>query len=367
MAADVGVIGAGIVGLATAYAVLERGASVAVYERGAPGQGQSGGESRIFRHLHDDPRLAAFARDSRGLWDAWSERLGATLVSPDGAVALGPAAQRRLRALDGVDGLAVRPIDRDELRARLPLLAEFGGPAVLDERGGSIRTSAAIALLRSAIGDALVADEVLAVRPTRSGTVEVRAGGVRAEHARVVVCAGRGTAALAAGAGLELPLRHGAHVRLTYELRDRPPSVLACLQDGSGEFGETGVYAAAEPGNGRYAVGLSASVAAAGDGGVADPAALADLAARATAYVRRALPGLRPEPVAVRHCWVTELPWGDDGLAVWEAQGILVAAGHNLFKQAPALGSALARAATGAGLPDELRPEATLGARHRTP
>jgi len=34
---DVGVIGAGIVDLATAYALAERGASVRVYESGVPG------------------------------------------------------------------------------------------------------------------------------------------------------------------------------------------------------------------------------------------------------------------------------------------------------------------------------------------
>jgi sarcosine oxidase len=360
---DVGVIGAGIVGLATAYALVERGVSVTVYERGVPGHGQSGGESRIFRHAHDDPRLVAFAKRSRLIWDEWAERFGVELVSGDGTIAIGSPAERRLNVLQSVGGIAARRIDAEELRNRLPILAGFDGrlpPAVLDERGGSIRTTTAIAALTAALPDGLVPDEVLLVRPTPAGTVEVRAGGVAVEHGRVVVCAGRGTAAFARGVGLALPVRTGAHVRLTYDVRGEPPAALACLQDGSGAFGETGVYAAAVPGNRRYAVGLSGYVDAPG-GGLLDPAELARLADRASAYVKRALPGLDPEPVDVRHCWVTELPWGSDGLGVWAADGVFFVAGHNLFKHAPALGRALAAAATGDELVEELLPGAQLG------
>src|SRR6202044_2072449 len=74
--AEIGVVGAGIVGLSTAYALRERGVRVVLYERGVPGNGQSGGKSRIFRHSHDDPRLVAFARRSHALWREWKQRSG---------------------------------------------------------------------------------------------------------------------------------------------------------------------------------------------------------------------------------------------------------------------------------------------------
>ena len=208
----------------------------------------------------------------------------------------------------------------------------------------------------------LVFDEVVSLRPVGAGVVEVRAGGERREYGSVVVCAGRGTTRLARSVGLSLPVSHAAHVRLTFALADGdPPPRLACLQDGSGHFGDTGVYAAPLSGNRRYALGLSQTVEVHEDGTLLDPRGLAELSERASTYVARALPRLDREPVEYRHCWTTELPWGPDGLAVWEAGSMFFVAGHNLFKHAPALGDALAHAALEGELPDELRPQARLG------
>ena len=358
--ADVAVIGAGIVGLATAYALTEQDASVTVYERGVPGNGQSGGESRIFRHAHDDRRLVDFAVQARGAWREWEEQFGTELLSRDGVVALGPAAERRLEPMREA-GVRAYLIDADEVEERLPLLASGRASGVLDEDGGVIRTRASIDALTGALRERIVFDEVLSVRATPSGTVEVRAGGSTTEHGRVVVCAGRGTTALARGAGLPLPVRQAAHVRLTYPVRGEPPARLACLLDSRAASGEVSAYADPLPGNGSYAVGLD-DTPAHDDGSLMDAGGLAAIADRTTAYVARSLTGLDPNPVDVRHCWVTELPWHPDGFAVWVLGGLLILAGNHLFKHAPALGRALARAALGEGLASSLQPEAKLGA-----
>ena len=253
------VIGAGIVGLATGYAVRELGHEVTVYERGAPGASQSGGESRLFRHQHDDSRLVEFTRAGRAVWAAWAERLGVELVSPDGVIAIGDDVERRLAELEDVGGIDVERLDPERLRALHPLLAPYDGPAMLDVRGGSIRTRAAVAAFVTALGDRLARDEVLQVRPTTRGTVEVRTGGATTEHERVVVSAGRTTPGLMRSLGVALPVHQAAHVRVTFAVRGEAPARLPCLLDFSGGFGEI-VYAAAEPGNARYSVGLHGSV-----------------------------------------------------------------------------------------------------------
>ena len=359
---DVAVVGAGIIGLSAAYALTRRGASVTIYERGVPGNGQSGGDSRIFRHSHDDPRLIVLARRSLHRWREWERECGQELVSRDGVVFLGSGARERQAALTAA-GVSARLVDSAEVAAALPVLMAQADSddLMVDEDGGVIRTRTAIEMLSAPVADRIVYDEVMSVRPTTSGTVEVRRGDAAAEHDQVLVCAGIGTTGLARGTGIQLPLRASLHVRLAFALRSTPPSRLACLLDASAASGESHAYGDPLPGNRAYAVGVT-EAAIHPDGGLVDPDSLAAVARRTVAYANAMLPGLEPTPSQARHCWVTELEWGTDAFALWSAGGAHFLSGQNLFKHAPTIGEALAATALGRPAEIDLSPQARLGA-----
>ena len=149
---------------------------------------------------------------------------------------------------------------------------------------------------------------------------------------------------------------------MTFNVRGAAPERVACLLDSSDAFGEPGSYGAPSRGSGQFSLGVGGTAPAREDASLLHPAGIARVTDRAAAYVRRALPGVDPEPAGYRHCWVTDLPWHDDAIGVWEEERMLFLAGGNLFKHAPALGRALAEAALGEGLEEQLRPAARLGA-----
>jgi len=391
---DFAVVGAGIVGLATALALADRGETVTVYERARPGGGQSGGQTRVFRHLHDDPRLTALAVTSRALWRAWQERFDRELIGDDGVVIAGPDVAGGFDALRDA-GVPASLLEPKEQSPRLPYLRPFAGPVLFEQTGGPIRVRAAIECLTGHLGERVVRDEVLAVSSGGTGAgaagagagadgagahagagteattgtsatagVEVLTPGGARRHGRVVVCAGADTAGLAAACGLKLPVRESLHVRLTYPVRaDPPPPAVACLLDGSGEHGGEHVYATPLPGNRHYAVGLRGEDGLIDLGGAADDERATAVARwrrslheRLAAYVARALPALEPTAAAETVCRVTRLPGDGDAFAAWPAGDALFFAGNNLFKHAPALGELLARAVCEGAVPAEMKP-----------
>jgi sarcosine oxidase len=345
---DVAVVGAGITGLSTAHALTRRGVACVCLEGAFPGSGQSAGRTRVFRHGHDDGRLVRLAVRARAEWERLEDELGTRLLGREGVLVCEPQVAERVAAFEAA-GVAARLVGRDEQTSALPIFEPPDGDAVLDELGGSTDVRAAIDGLAAALGERLVRARVFGVREHGSGVELHTSEGVWSAE-RAVVCPGAQLHELTAGLGLEIPLSIELHTRASFRVRE-PGARLAALQDRSGAHGEI-VYAAPMPDGLEYAIGL---------GGDEEPP-VEEALARLTRYVERGMPGLEPEPVSVRLCQTSILPWGHDAFAVWDTGRVAVLAGANLFKFGPLLGELL-----GEGALDELSPSRECGRRDSNP
>ncbi len=228
--------------------------------------------------------------------------------------------------------MPARRVGREEQSSALPVFEAPEDEALLDELGGSIDVRAAVDGLAGSLGERLVPAHVFGVRERDPGVELHTSEGVWSAE-RAILCPGAQLYELTAGLGLEIPLAIDLHTRAAFRVRE-PGARLACLLDRSNVHGEI-VYAAPMPDGRHYAIGL---------GGEEEPP-VDDALARLSAYARRAMPVLDPEPASVRLCQTSVLPWGADAFAVWRTGAIDVLAGANLFKFGPLLGELLAEGA----------------------
>jgi sarcosine oxidase len=344
---DVCVVGGGVIGLATAASLRERGIDVVCLERSAPGDGQSAGGTRQFRHLHDDSSLIELAVRAREGWLRWEERAGRMLLGSEGALRLGwhPCELDALRAA----GVPAVELDPHLAHDRFPVAALPDRSALWDPLAGAIRAAETISVMTAWIGSALDQAHVSSIEVT-GDSVQVHTTHGLHRSARCVVCAGAGTDRLVAPLGFELMQDRQAHLRLTFRAREWPAEPLPCFSDRTSEAGEQ-VYALSDLGD-RYAVGLApvTEYPAVADLAIDVPAGI-DLSSqreRIVSYVKSALPGLDPTPVGAVQRLTTALPeYPDDGFAIWHQGPVVAVAGPNLFKFAPLIGERLALAATG--------------------
>src|SRR2546426_123757 len=215
--ADVVVVGAGIVGCATAYFLARRGARVVVLERGpAPGE-QSRKNWGFVRQQGRDPLEMPLVMEANRLWRGLQRELGADIEWVQGgnlALAADDTRMARLGTWLPVArefGLETRLLRARELDAVVPGLAGgwVGGMHTPgDGHADPEKTTDAFARAALAHGASLHLECAVQGVSTRAGAVS----GVVTEHGEIrtptVVCAaGAWSARLARTLGLDLPQR----------------------------------------------------------------------------------------------------------------------------------------------------------------
>jgi sarcosine oxidase len=195
MDVDVAVVGAGLMGTATGYALSRRGIRTALFEARAPGHraGSSHGSSRIFRRVYPDPLYVELAGQARVLWRALETAAGENLITPTGGVDHGAYRDPvRLAGILDAAGVEGQVLTAEDAGTRWPGMV-FDGPVLFHPEGGVLDPDRAMAaMVRLARIQWYPQTPVLAVEPDADGVLlRLADRTVRA-----------GTAVIAAGAWL---------------------------------------------------------------------------------------------------------------------------------------------------------------------
>src|SRR4051794_17900371 len=116
------VVGAGVMGLATARELARRGHDVQVFEQFEVGhtRGSSHGKSRIFRLSYTEQRWIRLAQRAYELWREVERDSGKRLLELHGLIDVEPDATQRLRAFDEC-GVVYEELSPADVRDRFGL------------------------------------------------------------------------------------------------------------------------------------------------------------------------------------------------------------------------------------------------------
>ncbi|HET8528969.1 MAG TPA: FAD-dependent oxidoreductase [Gaiellaceae bacterium] len=306
----VAVVGAGVVGGATAWALRERGADVTVYEQFEQVEherGSSHGRTRIFRLAYPQEEWVRLAEEALAGW----RELGGDVLALHGLVELAPA--RELTSADALARCGAEfSFDPPDERVRVPA----GWTALWQPAAGVVHADRA----RRALLDGV--DVRTGVRVDEPAALDADA---------VVLAVGAWIRRFAA----DVPVRVTRET-VAYFRHDGPP--LPSVVELNARRGHA-MYALHDPMHGLKAgVHFGGAESDPDETGEPEPA----LVERIAAWVAERFPAAEPEPAAAQACLYTSTA---DESFVLERRGRLVVgsacSGHG-FKFAPAVGRRLA-------------------------
>lgn len=250
---DVVIIGAGIMGCATAYHLAQRGVQVTVVEKGTVGAGGTGRSSAIIRQHYSNELTARMALHSLRVFQQWDDRVGGEVgFEQTGWVALADARNREgLEAnvkLQQSLGIQTSLIGVEQLRELVPgLEADDVGAVAYEPESGYADPHLTVNGYADAAkrhGATIVVDcEVTGIRMAGDTVAGVDTTKGPFDAPVVVNCAGPWGARVAALAGVDVPIDS---CRVQVAVFRRPPNFVThpVVMDLV-----NGVYLRAETGN----------------------------------------------------------------------------------------------------------------------
>ena len=324
MQAEVVVVGAGIMGSATAYALARQGRDVLLLEQFhvGHGHGSSHGRSRIVRLAYPEVEFVELAREAFAGWRDLEQESGQKLLELNGLLELvESAAQSTAGALEAA-GAEYELLDADGARSRWPVGVPDGWTALFQPEAGIVRAD----LAHRAFVDGALAHGARLEEETRVESLDELDAKV------IVVTAGPWVRNFFP----DLPVRTTRETVAYFRREgDSLPVVARLDPETRGHL----MYSLYDPVHGLKAGVHHAGVAVDPDEpGEPDPA----IVERVAAWVASTYPDADPDPVDAETCMYTTT---SDERFILERRGRIVigsaCSGHG-FKFAPAIGSRLA-------------------------
>ena len=346
---EVVVVGAGVMGSATAWWLARSGVDTVLLEQFEQGhtRGSSHGSTRIFRLAYPDPAYIEMALQALPLWREVEDATGSQLLLTTGGIDSGHSSSvgEIVEALERTR-VPHEIVDAPEAALRWPGF-RFDGSVVYQPDAGRISADAAVralqqhARLRGA--DVRFDEPVRALTANGDDSVVVSTDADRYRARAVVVTAGAWASGLVDGFVDLPPLTVTREQVFHFQPRDAGTPWPAFIH-----HGETFVYGLQTPG----AEGVKVAEHHTGTATTAEGRSFdVDEAGRERVieHVRTAMPGLDPAPSSATTCLYTNTP--DESFAIERRGPIVVGSacsGHG-FKFAPLIGRRLAELATRPG------------------
>jgi len=318
---DVAVVGAGLNGLATAWALDRGGHDVVVYEQFEPGHthGSSHGRTRIFRLAYPEESWVRYAQEALEGWRELEQESGEELLLLNGLLELYHEGVVSSQAALDVCAAEYELLTREETEARFGVVPDEAAGVLYQPDAGVVHADRALRAFANG----------LRIETGR----RVQSLGELDEPV-VVVTAGPWARRLLEPAGIELPVVETRETVAYFRLDGPVPSVVAeVVTRGHGFYSLHDPLYGLKVGSHKRGSPADPDEVKGPDGGLVQE--IAD-------WTRERLPNADPEPVHAESCFYTTT---DDERFVLERHGRIVVgsacSGHG-FKFGPATGRRLA-------------------------
>jgi sarcosine oxidase len=323
---DVAVVGAGVNGLATAWALARDGRDVVVHEQFEAGhaRGSSHGRTRIFRLAYPEEEWVRLAQEALAGWRELEAESGETLLGFPGIVELVDDLDASSRGALAAQGVETEVLDQDELLRRFDLRAPEGFVGMLQPEAGYVLADRALAAFQAGIERR--GGSVLYESPVASlDDLDAEA---------IVVTTGPWARPLLAQAGIELPVAETRETVLFFRLeRETPvPSTVTMIDNLHGFYSVYDPVYGLKVGHHKSGVPADPDEEGGPDQEIVD---------EVTEWAGRTFSLAEPEPVEVQTCFYTNTA---DESFVLERHGRIVvgsACSGHAFKFGPAVGTRL--------------------------